>query len=150
MEHGHFHCLRQPCQIAPQDGAERPSLPAPWSRQKPLLATASTIVDIVDMATSTVSTRLDDSELALLDAVAAREGFDRSTLVKLVLRRGLDEMRWDSAVQSYRRSDVTLSRAAEIAGVSVLDFQGRMESEGLELAYGEAELADDLSTIGNQ
>ena len=102
------------------------------------------------MATSTVSTRLDDSELALLDAVAAREGFDRSTLVKLVLRRGLDEMRWDSAVQSYRRSDVTLSRAAEIAGVSVLDFQGRMESEGLELAYGEAELADDLSTIGNQ
>jgi predicted HTH domain antitoxin len=97
------------------------------------------------MKTKTISTRLSEDELLLLDGMAARTGLDRATMTKTLLRQGLEKLRFDEAVAEYREERVTLSRAAEMAGVSVWDFIGRMDAQGLTLHYGIAELEEDLN-----
>ncbi|TVP76723.1 MAG: hypothetical protein EA353_11600 [Puniceicoccaceae bacterium] len=104
-----------------------------------------TKLNIVNMITKTVSTRLSEDELGLLDSMAARTGLDRATMTKTLLRRGLEQLRFDEAVAAYRASRVTLSRAAEMAGISIWDFIGRMDQQDLTLHYGIGELEEDLS-----
>lgn len=101
----------------------------------------------VNMASVTISTRLDPEEVKLLESLADLSGFDRSTLVRSLLRRGMNELRRDLAAQALRKEQVTLSRAAELAGQDVWDFIAGMESRGLELHYGVDDLEQDLDTL---
>ena len=101
--------------------------------------------NIVNMTTKTVSTRLSENELDLLDEMASRAGLDRASMTKTLLRRGLGQLRFDEAVAAYRASQVTLSRAAEMAGISIWDFIGRMDEQELTIHYGVAELEEDLN-----
>jgi hypothetical protein len=98
------------------------------------------------MITKTVSTRISEDELDLLDEMAVRSGLDRASMTKTLLRRGLEQLRFDEAVAAYRASRVTLSRAAEIAGISIWDLIGRMEEQELTIHYGIADLEEDLSS----
>lgn len=111
------------------------------------LDTVFTKCDSVNMTSVTVSTRLDPEELRLLEALAELSGLDRSTLVKSLLRRGMTELRLDHAAEALRKEQVTLSRAAELAGLDVWDFIAGMESRGLELHYGVDELNQDLDAV---
>lgn len=95
------------------------------------------------MKTKTVSLRLDAEEVRLLDALASGSGLDRSGMTKSLLRRGMTELRFDQAVTAYREGRVTLSRAAEMADLSVWDFLSRMEASGLTLHYGVGDLEED-------
>ena len=98
------------------------------------------------MITKTVSTRISEDELDLLDEMAVRSGLDRASMTKTLLRRGLEQLRFDEAVAAYRASRVTLSRAAEIAGISIWDLIGRMDEQELTIHYGIADLEEDLNS----
>lgn len=101
----------------------------------------------VNMKTVTVSARLDSDEAALLEEMARLEGSDRSTLIKTVLRKGLRELRLERAVAAFRKEEVTLSRAAELAGLSQWDLLALMKGEGANLHYGLGDFDDDLETL---
>ena len=92
----------------------------------------------------TIYTRLDSEEVKLLESLAELSGFDRSTLIKSLLRKGMKELRLEHAREAYRKEDVTLSRAAEIAGLSPWDFIARMQEQGLELHYGVDDFNQDM------
>ena len=96
------------------------------------------------MASLTVSTRLDPEEVKLLESLAELSGFDRSTLIKFLLRRGMKELRFEQACRVFRKEEVTLSRAAEIAGLNTWDFIARMQGQGLELHYGVEDFNHDI------
>jgi predicted HTH domain antitoxin len=98
-------------------------------------------------ATSTVSTRLNDAEVALIQSLAELEGCDRATLIKTLLRNGLEHLRRERAVDAYRQEKVTLSRAAELAGLSPWDFLALMESAKVDLHYDVSDFRDDLSRL---
>ena len=85
--------------------------------------------------------------MKLLESLAELSGFDRSTLIKSLLRRGMKELRLDHAAQALRKEKATLSRAAELAGLDVWDFIAGMEGMGLELHYGVDELNQDLAAL---
>lgn len=84
----------------------------------------------------------------MLDALEEWSGFDRSTVLKSIIRKGMRDWRVEIATGKYQRGEVTLSRAAEIAGVSQWDLVARMDADGVELHYGSEELAEDLGSIG--
>lgn len=96
--------------------------------------------------TTTVSARLEKSELALLDELGELSGFDRSTLIKSLLRQGMKEMRLEQASAAYRRKEVSLGRAAELAGLAQWEFVAQMKDLQLDLHYDVAELEEDLAS----
>ncbi len=98
------------------------------------------------MPTKTVSTRLEPAELRQLEQLAESSDLDRATLLRTLLRRGIREMRLEQAVDAYRAEEVTLGRAAEMAGLGTWDFLARMEDQHLELHYGVEEFESDLAT----
>src|ERR1035437_2765562 len=100
---------------------------------------------IANMASSsTVSTRLDAQDLALIQSLAELGGCDRGTLVKALLRKGMVHLRREHAIRAYRRDEITLSKASELAGVDLWDFLSMMESEKLEIHYDVEDFEQDL------
>jgi len=92
------------------------------------------------MKTMTLSLRLSADEVKLLDQAADQDGLDRSSLLKRLLRRGYADYRYEAACTAYRHGEVTLSRAAEMAGMSLYDLLTRFPANGLQLNL----TADDL------
>jgi predicted HTH domain antitoxin len=96
------------------------------------------------MPSTTISARLDTEEAALIESLAEEEGCDRSTLIKSLLRRGIRALRLEKAVASYSAEEMTLSRAAEVAGISIWDFMALMPAKKLDLHYDVVEFEEDL------
>lgn len=96
------------------------------------------------MMTVTVSMRLPKSEAGHLAQLARDMGMERPTFLKRALKRGAEDLKFEYACQAYRAGDATLSRAAEIAGLSLRDMIVRLQGAGLELNYGVADLEKDL------
>jgi predicted HTH domain antitoxin len=97
------------------------------------------------MKTLTLSVRLAGDEVDGLDAAAAAAGLDRSALLKQFVRRGFAQHRFETACAAYRQRDVSLSRAAEMAGLSLYDFLLRLPEAGLELSLTPADLRQELA-----
>ncbi len=96
------------------------------------------------MSTVTLSMRLPRSEVARLEAAARAMDSERSAFLKRALQRGAADLMFERACQAYRDQEATLSRAAEMAGLTLRDMMHRMQRAGLELNYGVDDLARDL------
>jgi predicted HTH domain antitoxin len=96
------------------------------------------------MSTTTLSIRVPSAEAAQWARLASQVGLDRATLLKQALREGCSEVLLERAGAAYRKGHVSLSRAAEMAGVSLRDMMIRLHPAGLTLNYGVDDLAEDM------
>lgn len=99
------------------------------------------------MRTVTLSTRLDEAEALQLAGLAQAADLDRATFLKQMLRRGVAEFRVEQACAAYRRGDATLSRAAELAGISLYELLRRLPAESLTLNYDVDSLTADSRLV---
>ena len=97
------------------------------------------------MQTVTLSLRLPKEEAGEFGKLARNLDMERSTFLKRALKRGAEDLRFEHACQAYRKGQVTLSRAAGMAGIGVRDMLLRMRDADLELNYDAEELRKDLS-----
>ncbi len=97
------------------------------------------------MKTKTLSFRMEADEVALLDQAAARDGLDRASLLKRLLRRGYADYQYESACATYRRGEVTLSRAAEMAGISLYEMVSRLPGAGMQMNLTAEDLRRELT-----
>lgn len=70
----------------------------------------------------TISTRVPEELEAELDAYLEAERLDRSTAVRKLLAEGLEEWRRERAVERFTDGEVSLTRGAELADLSVWEF----------------------------
>ena len=97
------------------------------------------------METVTLSLRISKDEAARLSRAAKDVGMDRGALMKQALREGCADVLVERACGMYRRGEITLSRAAELAGVTLRDLLLRLSRTGVELQYDTLELEKDLA-----
>ena len=102
--------------------------------------------NVYAMKTMTLSFRMDVDEVTRLDRAAAEDGLDRASLLKRLLRRGYADYRYEVACNAYRRGDVSLSRAAEMAEMSVYDLLSRFPADNLQLNLTAEELQAELAS----
>ena len=96
------------------------------------------------MSTVTISLRLPRSEVGRLEELARELGSERPAFLRRALQRGAADLMFERACQAYRDDDATLSRAAEMAGLSLRDMMRKLRQADLELSYGVDDLAKDL------
>lgn len=94
----------------------------------------------------TISTRVPEELETELEAYLEAERLDRSTAVRKLLSEGLEEWRRERALESLASGDVTLSRAAERAGMSVWDFAQLAKERDVTWVDG-AHVEDDLGAL---
>jgi len=78
-----------------------------------------------------VTIRLSKRDLAKIEALKVIENVDRSTLIKEFIEDGLRRR----VVDLYRRERLTARRGAEILGVSLREFLGLLEGEGVSVNW---------------
>ncbi|ADD05478.1 UPF0175 family protein [Natrialba magadii ATCC 43099] len=79
----------------------------------------------------TISTRVPDDLEAELEDYLAEERLDRSTAVRKLLAEGLAEWRREQALARLEDGEITVSKAAEIAGMSQWEFVALVEERDI-------------------
>lgn len=94
----------------------------------------------------TVSARLPEDIEAELERYLEEEQLDRSTAVRKLLAEGLETWRKERALEELDEGNVTFTRAAEMAGLSVWDFARLAEERDVTWVGGD-HLSDDLESL---
>lgn len=87
-----------------------------------------------------VNMRLERDLIDELDDLAREASLDRAELARRLLRDGLRQERIELALRRYRRGEVSIGRAAEIARVSLYEVIDRVHEEGIPYALDTSEL----------
>lgn len=96
-----------------------------------------------------VGVRLPDDLLAKLDQLA-EEGLDRSTVIRQLLERGYDAFMRDRAADRYRRGDVTMGEAADLAECTVWAFERYLVQDGYTSSYSVDDLEREVEALGRE
>lgn len=98
----------------------------------------------------TVSGRLPDDLAKDLTAWGRETGRSRSETLRDVVRKGLKADRLERALEAYRRREVSIGRAAQMAGLPLIVFMDEMKRAGVYLNYGVDDLHHDMDWAARQ
>ena len=96
------------------------------------------------MKTQILSTRLKECYAREIQQLAREEGLDKSTFLKKIIICGLQEYKLEHAVELYNKNKITLSRAAELADLSVHELVSVMPDHNMELHYSADNFQSDM------
>ncbi len=71
---------------------------------------------------ATVQVRIDDEENKSLDELAAKLGITKSELLRKIIQRGKKGLLFDMYFEKLTKNEISLSRAAAEAGLSIPEF----------------------------
>ncbi|MEM2002537.1 MAG: UPF0175 family protein [Candidatus Methanomethylicaceae archaeon] len=94
-----------------------------------------------------ISARLPKERVRLVEEIAKEEKVDKSTILERALEHYTREWKLMKAVELYRDGRVTLSRASEIAGVSVWEMIDVLAQKKVTLQYSVEDLKEDLKAL---
>lgn len=97
-----------------------------------------------------VTARIPEEMYEAIERIRDEEHADRSTVIKALLERGIDEWQLEDAVARYRDGQVSLGAAADRAGLSIWRFLEVLEGRGISANYTEADLEADIAAIENE
>lgn len=94
----------------------------------------------------TISARLPEDIEADLDRYLEEEDLDRSTAVRNLLAEGLARWQQERALEKLDRGEVTFTRAAEMAELSVWDFASLARERDVTWVGGD-HLGNDIESL---
>ena len=94
-----------------------------------------------------VGTRLPDTVVRDLEAIEEVEQSDRSTTVRKLLSRAIQDWKLDHYSRLYGSGKLTLARAAREAGVSLWEMMDYVKSKKITAQYDFEDFQRDLKTV---
>lgn len=83
------------------------------------------------MTSRTLSIEVEEETWQDLELLAQRQAASRTEMAQRLLQEGTRRARLEYAAESYRQQEVTLERAAELAGVSIYDMMTHLRQQGI-------------------
>ena len=96
------------------------------------------------MSTATIVTELPVTTLKEIEYWSERAGTEKSIFLTGSIDEGLHEWKMHKALNRYKDHQVTLWKAAEIAGVSLSEMLAELPKQKIIFQYDMAELNEDL------
>ena len=97
-----------------------------------------------EMSTATIVTELPVTTLKEIEYWSEREGTEKSIFLTGLIDEGLHEWKMHKALSMYKDHQVTLWKAAEIAGVSLSELLAELPKQKIIFQYDMAELSEDM------
>lgn len=94
-----------------------------------------------------ISARLPKERVKLIEEIAREEKVDKSTILDRALDHYTREWKLNKAVESYREGVATLSKAAEIAEISVWEMINVLAEKKIPLQYDVEDFEEDLKAL---
>lgn len=94
-----------------------------------------------------VSARLPKDRVNQLEEIAREEKVDKTTIIDRAVEHYIQEWRLQKAIDSYMEGTSTLTRAAEIANITVWEMIDLLADKKIHSQYGVKELEEDLKAL---
>lgn len=94
-----------------------------------------------------VTARVPEDLYEEIERIRESEQLDRSTAIKRLLERGIEDWRLETAIDRYRDGSISLGRATELAGVSLWRMLDTLDERGVELHYTGDDLEADIDAV---
>lgn len=95
----------------------------------------------------TVTTRMSEGEVALLDRLVAIRGGSRSEVVRDAVRSCVRDELIEIALERYRNDEVGLRGAAELAGLTISEMMAAANDRDILSNYDETDLERDVQVL---
>jgi len=92
----------------------------------------------------TVTTRVEEELMKVIDEIADAEGMDRSTVVRRFLSKAVREWLIERSLREYEEGKITLWQAAERCGVSLWEIIEAVRKREVHVPYTLEDLREDL------
>lgn len=97
----------------------------------------------IKMAYITIATRVPKKIHEILTKIMKEERLDKSTTTRKMLELGIDEWKKEKAIDQLKKGKVTLSKAAEIAGLSIYEMIELVKDEKIDYIHISAKELDE-------
>lgn len=94
-----------------------------------------------------VTTRIPEDDEELLSELEEEMSADRAEVLRRLIRKGLTDWRKERAIEQLRDHQITLRKAAELAGVSYVEMLSLATDAGIDIGYTTEDLERDLERI---
>ena len=91
-----------------------------------------------------VGVRLDQNLLSELNKIAKSEHLDRTTIIRKLLFKAVNEYKVQQAMERYKKGVVSISRAASEANMTVFEFVKYLIDHGYKSKYSHEDLEREL------
>lgn len=98
---------------------------------------------------ATITTRVPKDIEEKIESISRTEHLDKSTVVRRLLSKAVQEWLIDNALAQYKDSKITIGRAAQIAGVSLREMIAIAAKKGIPFQYSLDELMEDFQAAEN-
>ncbi len=95
----------------------------------------------------TKSVRLSSDESNILSQISQAEGTSESSILRRLVRDGLNGYRLEQAINSYQRGEADMQAAARFAGVSVYHLMVELEKRDIASPAVTEKFVDGLKTL---
>jgi len=91
-----------------------------------------------------ITTRIPAEAAEAIGFFTRQEHLDRSTLVRQLLLSALEEKKIEYALQQYKEGEITIGKAAEVAGVPLRKMMRIASAQGIPFQYSVSDLEKDF------
>jgi len=95
----------------------------------------------------TITTRIDDKLVELIDTIAREEGMDRSTVLRRFLTRSASEWLISHSLKEYESGKMSLWKAASRCGLSLWEMIEEARKRNIYTSYSMKDLNKDMEDI---
>lgn len=95
----------------------------------------------------TITTRVNESLIELIDRIAAEEGMDRSTVLRRFIEKSAKKWLVKKSLIEYQDGKLTLRQAAKFSGITIWQLIEAARSKKVYFPYNDDDLKDDLRAI---
>lgn len=96
----------------------------------------------------TVSVRLDEKMVREVGHIGEELKSDRSEVIRRLLYQAVKEWKIKRAVELLRGEEISIGKAAEVAGITLYEMMKIADDFGVLLGYSEKDLARDTKRFG--
>lgn len=93
----------------------------------------------------TIAARVDKKVERSISDVMKTEGIDKSSTLRKLLEKGINQWRLERAIDALRSGKATISKAAEIAGISLYEMVDIVREKKMDYIHiSKADLEEDV------
>ncbi len=92
----------------------------------------------------TITTRIDDKIVELIDKIAREEGMDRSTVLRRFLIKSANEWLMDKNLKDYEQGKITLWKAARNCGLPLWEIVQEARDRKIYIPYDLEDFTKDI------
>lgn len=94
-----------------------------------------------------LSTRIEEKLARRLENASKKSNLDKTSLLRIVLLKGLAEFEQSEAIESYKQGEISLGKLGDLLNLNKWDTLDLLKDKKITLNYGKENFEDDTKIL---